>query len=84
MIEFLTFLAGAAVLFGVGYGGFLAGRESAEARAHNTIANLRRANAGQRAKIDRLQESHTRLANALGDARVVAPDNPLWFGGRSD
>ena len=79
MTEFVTVVVGAMLVAGCTYAGFLVGRERSEAVCHNTIANLRRANAGLRARVERLQEANTRMANALGDARPRDPDAPRWM-----
>jgi hypothetical protein len=61
------------------YGGFLVGRERAEARCHNTIANLRRANMGLRSRIDRVEERNNRLARLLGKETTPPAELPEWM-----
>jgi cell division protein FtsB len=72
-------LVGVGLLFGVGYAGYLAGRETAESRAHNTIANLRRANAALRRRVDRLEEQNYRQARQLGSAVPKPVALPEWM-----
>lgn len=79
MTEIVTFMVGVMLLAGVGYAGFLIGRESAESRASNTVANLRRANMSLRARCDRLEERNARLAGALSTVMPKDPELPEWL-----
>jgi cell division protein FtsB len=79
MTGLVSALVGVGLLFGVGYAGYLAGRETAESRAHNTIANLRRANAALRRRVDRLEEQNYRQARQLGSAVPKPVALPEWM-----
>jgi hypothetical protein len=79
MTGLVSALVGVGLLFGVGYAGYLAGREKAESRAHNTIANLRRANAALRHRVDRLEERNARQARALGIGHTPPVPLPEWM-----
>lgn len=79
MTEIVTALIGVALLAGVGYAGFLMGREQAEQRAHNTVANLRRANMALRHRLDRAEERNARQARALGTYEPAPVQLPEWM-----
>ena len=61
------------------YAGFLYGQDRAESRAHNTIANLRRANMALRHRLDRVEERNNRLARALGESPTPRVEVPEWM-----
>lgn len=61
------------------YGGYMAGRESAERKLGAVIANHRRALMAARQQNDRLTERNMRLAAALRDVRIAQPDEPGWM-----
>lgn len=78
-LELITGLVGVGILAGCTYAGFLYGQDRAETRCHNTIANLRRANMGLRARVDRVEERNVRLSRALGDYVPPKVDLPEWM-----
>lgn len=61
------------------YGGYIAGREAAERKLGEVIANQRRALMAARSQNDRLTERNMRLAAALRDVRIAQPEAPEWM-----
>lgn len=80
MPELLQILAGSIVVFGVGYAGFRAGRDTAERRAYYTIAELRRGLRVARLDNDRLVQAVGRLERQQKAARVPTVKIPEWMG----
>jgi len=75
--EAVGYVLGLGLVVAVGYGGFLAGRDAAERKAAETIANLRRHSMILRAQRDQANERAARQARALGvfaPPPVVEPD----------
>lgn len=72
-------LAAVAVLFAVGYAGYLGGRDAAERKASETVSNLRRQVSILRGQRDRAVENNARLARTLGLQRVQEPELPEWL-----
>lgn len=78
MTEILTLSIGMAMLVGTGYAGYLGGRDAAERKAGETIANLRRRCLVLNAQRDRLLESNARLSRSLG-LTANPPRLPMWM-----
>lgn len=79
MTELVTFLVGVGILAGSTYAGYLFGRDRAESKASETIANLRRSNMVLRGQRDRAVENNSRLARALRIADPIPPEAPEWM-----
>jgi hypothetical protein len=79
MPELLQILAGSIVVFGVGYAGFRAGRDTSERRAYYTISELRRGLRVFRLDNDRLVQAVDRLERQQAAARIPTVRIPEWM-----
>lgn len=79
MTELVSGVVGIAFLIGVGYAGYMGGRDAAERKASETIANLRRRCAILTSQRDRAVEANSRMARTLGLHRNPEPPTPDWM-----
>lgn len=77
--EFLTFVIGILMLAAAGVAGYLGGRDAAERKAAQTIADLRRAAMVLRSQRDRAVENNSRLARLVAAQTPRHPDTPEWM-----
>lgn len=79
MTELVSGLLGIGFLMGVGYAGYVGGRDAAERKAAETIANLRRRCAIVTNQRDRAVEANGRMARTLGLHGNPEPPTPDWM-----
>lgn len=77
--ELVIALVGACLFIGVGYAGFLAGRDSAERRAFETVSNLRADLTRERLASERLREHNRMLFDRLERAQPTRREVPQWM-----
>ena len=77
--ELVMFVVGSAIALGIGYAGFLGGRDSAERQSYATVSTLRAELARERLTSDRLREHNRMLSDRLDRAHLPRTGVPTWM-----